>query len=94
MAVASFGLGRKPNPLGHADRLHARRIVDPAPGQIQLPTDHGVPGVGGVHQVDRDLGVLHPTRGAGVLALHPDGVGPLLQIAGLVDYQRRLGSPR
>jgi hypothetical protein len=49
-----------------------------------------VPGTTGVDQVDRDLGVLDPPGGAGVLALHPNGSGPLLEVAGLVDGQHRL----
>jgi MmyB-like transcription regulator ligand binding domain len=36
------------------------------------------------------LGVLDPSSGAGVLALHADRGGALLEIAGLVDDQRRL----
>jgi hypothetical protein len=40
--------------------------------------------------MDRDLGVLDPARGAGVLALNPDGVLALLQIAGLVHDQHRV----
>jgi hypothetical protein len=47
-----------------------------------------VPGIAGIHQLDRDLGVLDPPGGAGVLALHPDRLAALLEIAGLVDDQR------
>jgi hypothetical protein len=43
---------------------------------------------GGIGQVDRDLRVLDPARGAGVLALHPDRASALLQVAGLVDLCR------
>ena len=50
-----------------------------------MPT---APGVGGV---DRDLGVLDPSRGAGVLALHPDGRGALLQVSGLVEHHHAVG---
>jgi hypothetical protein len=64
---------------GSADREH-----------IQLPVDRGVPGSAGVDQVARDLGILHPTGGAGVLALHPHRAGAFLEIAGLVDDQHRL----
>ncbi len=52
-----LGLGRKANLLGHASRPHTVGIVGPRPGQVQLPVNHRVPGVGGIHQVDRDLGV-------------------------------------
>jgi hypothetical protein len=47
-----------------------------------------VPPAGGVGEEHRDLGVLDPPGGAGVLALHPDRMGALLQIAGLVDQHR------
>ena len=50
-----------------------------------------MPGIGGVHQVDGDLGVLDPPGGAGVLALAPNGSGALLEIPGLVHHQHRLG---
>jgi len=50
-----------------------------------------VPDAAGVHQVDGDLGVLDPAGGAGVLALHPNGRRPLLEIPGLVHHQDRLG---
>jgi hypothetical protein len=85
-----LGLGRKPHLVRDAGRLQEGRIVGPGPGQVQLPVDHGMPGIGGVHQVDRHLGVLDPPSGAGVLALHAHGGGALLEIAGLVDDQHRL----
>ena len=50
-----------------------------------------MPGIAGIHQVDGDLGVLDPAGGAGVLALHPHRLAALLEIAGLVDDQHRLG---
>jgi hypothetical protein len=61
---------------GCGDRPHQpaggpARGADPAPGDKQLPVDHGVPGIGGVSQQDRDLGILHAARSAGVLALDP-----------------------
>ena len=43
----------------------------------------------GVGQIHRHLGVLDPTRGAAVLALHPNRCGALLHIAGLVDDKNR-----
>jgi len=48
-----------------------------------------MPSLAGVHQQDRDLRVLHAAGGAGVLALHPHGLGALLQVAGLVHHQHR-----
>jgi hypothetical protein len=53
-----------------------------------------VAGAAGVHQVDGDLGVLDAPGGAGVLALQANGRRPLLEVAGLVDHQDRLGSLR
>ena len=50
-----------------------------------------MPSSGRVDQVDRDLGVLDPPSGAGVLALHPNRAGALLEIPGLVHHQDRLG---
>ena len=46
-----------------------------------------MPAPAGVGEVDRDLGVLDPPGGAGVLALDADGVHTLLHIAGLVGDQ-------
>jgi hypothetical protein len=83
-------LGGKPDLAGNAGVPAAGRIVDPALGEVQLAVDHGVPGIGGVDEVDGDLGVLDPAGGAGVLALHPNGSGALLQIIRLVDGQHRL----
>jgi hypothetical protein len=57
---------------------------------MELAVDQRVPAAGGVGEIDRDLGVLDPAHGAGVLALHSDGVFALLQIAGLVHDQHRL----
>jgi len=48
-----------------------------------------MPGIAGIHQVDSDLGVLDPTGGARVLALHPHGGGALLEVPGLVHHQHR-----
>jgi hypothetical protein len=50
-----------------------------------------MPAAAGVHQGDGDLGVLDPPGGAGVLALHPNRCRPLLEVAGLVHHQHRLG---
>jgi hypothetical protein len=49
-----------------------------------------VPAAAGIHQIDRDLGVLDAPGSAGVLALYPNGSGALLEVAGLVDDQHRL----
>ena len=70
-------LGREPDLVGDAGGLHALRVIGPGAGQVQLPVDHPMPSAGGIDQVDRDLGVLDPPGGAGVLALDPNGGGAL-----------------
>jgi hypothetical protein len=80
-------LGRKPHLIGDTGSLAAVRVTGPTPGDIQLPVDHAVPSRAGIHKQDRDLRALHAARGAGVLALHPHGLGALLPIAGLVHHQ-------
>ena len=50
-----------------------------------------MPSIGGIDEIDGDLGVLNAAGGAGVLALHPCCSGALLQIAGLVNHQHRGG---
>jgi hypothetical protein len=47
----------------------------------------------GVGQIYRDLGILDPTGGAGVLALHLDRGAALLHIAGLINHQHRVAVP-
>jgi site-specific DNA recombinase len=84
-----LGLGREPDLVGDAGGLQARGIVDPALGQVELAVDHAMPGRGGIGQVDGDLGVVELAGGAGVLALDPDRVAALLEIAGLIDHQHR-----
>ena len=87
-------LGRKPDLVGDTGGLQARRVVNPALGQVQLAVDHPMPSGSCVGQVDGDLGVVDLAGGAGVLATHPHRAGALLEVAGLVDHQHRGGSPR
>jgi hypothetical protein len=68
-------------------------VVGPGPGQVEVPVDERVPGRGGVGQVDRDLAVLDPSGGAGVLTLHSNGAGALLHVTGLIDHQDRVRVP-
>jgi hypothetical protein len=56
-------------------------------GRYRAAVDERVAAASGVGQVHRDLGVLDPPGGAGVLPLHPDRVHALFQVAGLVDHQ-------
>jgi len=83
-------LGHKPDLIGDAGGPAPLSIVGPGAGQVQLPVDHRVPRLAGVHQVDGDLGVLDAARGAGVLALDPNRGGALLEVAGLVHHQHRV----
>jgi hypothetical protein len=91
MAFGKLGLVANPTWSGTPGRPQAVRIIDPGPGQVQLPVDHGMPGAAGIHQADGDLGVLDPPSSAGVLALHPNRGYPLLEIPGLIHHQDRLG---
>jgi hypothetical protein len=43
----------------------------------------------GIGQIHPNLGVLDAPGGAGVLALHPDAMHTLLDVAGLIDHQDR-----
>jgi hypothetical protein len=53
--------------------------------QVQLPVNQRVPARGSIAKVDRDLGVLDPARGAGVLPLHPRRGGALLDVPRLIN---------
>ena len=66
-------------------------IFGPRLGQVHSTVDEGVSAWGGVGQIHRDLGVLDTPRGAGVLALHPDRMQPLLHIPCLIEDQYRAG---
>jgi hypothetical protein len=83
-------LGREPDIGRDTGGPAAIRVRRPRPGQVQGPVDERVPTSCGVDHIDPDLGVLHPPGGAGVLALHPDRGGALLQIPGLVHDQHRV----
>jgi hypothetical protein len=87
-------LGREPDLVGDTGRLQALGIVGPGPGQVQRPVDQGVPSAGGVDQVDRDLGVVDPPGGAGVLALHPTVVVPFFRPPVASMTSTAPGSPR
>ena len=82
-------LGGKGARGGHPGGVAALSVGQPPPGQVQLTVDHPVPGRGGIRQVDGDLGVVDLAGGPGVLALHPDRAGALLEVPGLVDHQHR-----
>ena len=89
---ASAGLVAKPRLLAGIPASSQRcGILGPGPRQVQGAVDEGVPARGGVGQIHRDLGVLDAPGGAGVLALHPDRMHPLLDIPGFIE---RPGSRR
>jgi hypothetical protein len=91
MVAARACLGREVDLVGDSGRGAPVGVLGPAARQVELAVDQGVPGPAGVGEIDRDLGVLDPAGGAGVLTLHPDGALALLQITGLVDHQDRVG---
>ena len=70
-------------------------VVGPAARKIQRPIDQGVPTGCGIGQIHRDLGVLDPTRGAAVLALHPDACAVPFFTSPVSSTTRiALGSPK
>jgi len=80
-------LGREP-PLARNARCGApARVSGPGPGQIQFPVDQRVPCRRGVGQKHRHLAVLHPPRGARILALHPGASPALLEVSRFIDHQ-------
>lgn len=88
-------LGREPGLVRDAGLVAAVRIAGPGLGQVEAPIDERVPAPGGVGEEYRDLAVLDPPGGAGVLPLNPDRGGARLQVAGLVHDQHRprVGEP-
>ena len=88
------GLGREPHLVGDTRRLRAVGITGPGSGQVQLPVDHGVPSATGIHQQDRDLGIVDAARGAGVLTLHPTVVVPFFRSPVSSTTSTASGSPR
>jgi hypothetical protein len=82
-------LGREVPVFGDARGLAAAGIGGPRPWNVQFPVHRGVPTRAGIDEVDGDLGVLDPARGAGVLPLHANRARALLNVTGLVDDQHR-----
>lgn len=75
--------------LGNPGQPAAGRIRDPRARHIQFPVDRRVPASAGIGEVDGDLAVLDAPGSAGVLALHADSGGALLQVTGLINHQYR-----
>jgi hypothetical protein len=64
-----------------------------SPGERTGPSRSGRAGIGGVDHVDRDLGVLDPACGPGVLALHPNRPGAFLRSPVSSTTSTACGSP-
>ena len=94
-AAASAGLVAKPR-LSVGIPASSQRSGSSAQElrQIQGAVDQGVPARGGVGQIHRDLGVLDPPGGAGVLALHPDGATPFFTSPVSSTTSTAPGSPK
>jgi len=82
-------LGRELDLVRDAGLPAALLVLGPRPRQVERAVDQRMAAARSVGEEDRDLGVLDPSRGAGVLPLHPDRLLALLQIAGLVHHQHR-----
>ena len=87
IAVARAGLVANSVPFGIPAAAHRSGSSVQDAGRYKGPVDQRVPGRRGVGQIDRDLGVLDPPGGAGVLALHTHRVDSLLEVSGLVNHQ-------
>ncbi len=87
--VDQRGLGRKQGALGDASGGAALLILDPRPRKVEFRSISACPR-GGIGEVYRHLGVLHPARRTGVLPLHPCRGGALLDIRRLIHHQCRL----
>ena len=84
-------LGRERRVSRNPGRLAAARVTGPGLRQVQRPVNQRVPARGSIAKVDRDLGVLDPARGAGVLPLHPRRGGAFLHVPRLINHQHRAG---
>ncbi|GAA3469441.1 hypothetical protein GCM10018965_039940 [Nonomuraea roseola] len=87
-AGGQLRLGREDGVLVQARSPAAVRVACPRARNVQLAVHCRVSAAARVDEIDGDLGVLNPARGAGVLALHTNGVRALLHIPGLVDHQQ------
>jgi hypothetical protein len=89
IAVASAGLVANSTPSGipAAAQRPGSEVQDR--GRYSARSISACPRVARIGQVHRDLGVLDPPGGAGVLALHADRAGAFLQVPGLVHHQHR-----
>jgi hypothetical protein len=72
------GLGGERGAFGNPGGMGPGRVGRPGPGQVLGPVDKRAPGRGSRGEVDRDLGVLSPPGGAGVLPLSTAVAVPFL----------------
>lgn len=89
-AGGECGFRGEADAIGYPGGPAAGRVLGPGARDIQFPVDSRVSARGGVDEVDRDLRVFDPPGRAGVLPLHADRRGALLQVPGLVDDQHRV----
>src|SRR5215210_6046489 len=88
--LGKLGFGAHTDPLGHRRPFASPRIFGPLLRQIQLSVDEPPPPLRSVSQKHSDLAVLRLACGAGVLALDPGALVPLLDEARLVDDEDAL----
>ena len=72
----------------------AHPVADPALGQVQLPVNQRMPVTAGVGQEHPELAVLDPPGRARILALHPSGLGSLLENPVSSTTRTACSSPR
>ena len=88
--VAKLGLGQKANRRRHTSLGAARPILGPTLRQIERPVDQGMAMTTGIAEKHPDLAVFNPAGRAGILALHADRLGPLLEKARFIKHQNSL----
>ena len=87
IASASAGLVANAVSPGMPAAAHRAGSLSHDSGRYSSRSISACPPRRGISEVDRDLGVLDPARGARVLPLHPCCGGALLHVAGLVHHQ-------
>jgi hypothetical protein len=85
------GFGGEPHFAGDTGLLAAVRVGGPRLRKVEGAVEECVPSGRGIGEIHRDLTVFDPACRPGVLALHPDGVHTLLEVAGFVDHKRGVG---
>ena len=75
---------------GDSGQLTSFLVGGPVLGQVQGPSDQGVPGRGRVGEGDRDLAQRDAAEGAAVLVCCSGAVGGGFRVGGLIDDQHRV----